>query len=226
MHKTMNAFHVNSPNDAQPRILDLCVAPGGFLVAALEIHPRGQAVGFTLPKADGGKKLCLKNLKRVKKNLKRAKMEYLDITMLAADLGLDAVDIPPDHPDRDKFILERRLPAKLSPDPSQEEDKSEDKAEEKAVQKAEVEKKDAATQDGPFDLAICDGQVLRTQERAAYRAQREDHRLTAALLALSMGRLRPGGTLLVRLHRANAWDTAQMLWTMNRIADQIHTFKP
>ena len=71
---------------------------------------------------------------------------------------------------------------------------------------------------GPYDLVICDGQVLRTHERAAYRENNEAHRLVCAQLSLALRSLKQGGTLIMLLHKADAWDNSQLLRTMDQIS--------
>lgn len=83
-------------------ILDMCAAPGGFLDVALSTNPQAQAVAFSLPEALGGHKMLLPDSENVA-------FRFLDVTMLAADMGLSIDDIPTDHPDRDNFIFERHL---------------------------------------------------------------------------------------------------------------------
>ncbi|KAK7972420.1 hypothetical protein PG988_006554 [Apiospora saccharicola] len=58
-----------------------------------------------------------------------------------------------------------------------------------------------------FDLVLCDGQVLRTHERASYRELREPLRLKTTQLSLGLEHLRPRGTMVVLLHKIEAWDT-------------------
>ncbi|ROV91049.1 hypothetical protein VMCG_09571 [Cytospora schulzeri] len=79
-----------------------------------------------------------------------------------------------------------------------------------------------------FDLVLCDGQVLRPHQphRAAYRERREARRLTLTQLALGLGHLTPGGTMVVLLHRLEAWDTVLMLHTFSRISTTVRLFKP
>ncbi|KAI4593080.1 hypothetical protein KJ359_010168 [Pestalotiopsis sp. 9143b] len=148
------------------RILDTCMAPGGFLSVVLERNPRATAVAFTLPPSAGGHEVRLPPAARVATH-------FVDITMLAEDLGV--MSIPSDHPDASNF-----LPKHLSPDQM-------------------------------FDLVICDGQVLRTHHRHEYRELREARRLTVAQLALGLDRLRPGGGMIVLLHKAEATHTICLL---------------
>ncbi|CAJ2508615.1 Uu.00g136410.m01.CDS01 [Anthostomella pinea] len=74
-----------------------------------------------------------------------------------------------------------------------------------------------------FDLVLCDGQVLRTQNRAPYRETREPARLKNAQLALGLEHTRPGGTMIVLFHNVEAWDTVCFLHTFNKFSFiQLH----
>ncbi|KAH9896229.1 hypothetical protein F4778DRAFT_783509 [Xylariomycetidae sp. FL2044] len=76
-----------------------------------------------------------------------------------------------------------------------------------------------------FDLAICDGQILRNHARAEYREPREARRLTVTQLSLSLEHLKPGGTLVVLLHRVEAWETVRFLYTASKFAT-VKLYKP
>ncbi|KAJ5356532.1 hypothetical protein N7517_011141 [Penicillium concentricum] len=76
-----------------------------------------------------------------------------------------------------------------------------------------------------FDLVICDGQVLRQHTRALYRESREAKRLATTQLALGLQHLRPGGTIVVLLHRLEAWNTVNLIWTFHKISS-VRLFKP
>lgn len=79
--------------------------------------------------------------------------------------------------------------------------------------------------DQPFDLVLCDGQALRTHERAEYRESREPRRLLAAQLVFGMNRIQQGGTFVILLHKAEAWDTIRLLKSFCSFA-QVRLFKP
>ena len=100
MHNVTGALLLETTGSDAPRVLDLCMAPGGYLAVVLKRNPRTQVMAFTLPKDEGGHEVL------VPLN-DEAKVHYLDITMLAADM--DVTDIPTDHPDAKKFLLERFL---------------------------------------------------------------------------------------------------------------------
>ncbi|OQE68739.1 hypothetical protein PENNAL_c0147G00230 [Penicillium nalgiovense] len=76
-----------------------------------------------------------------------------------------------------------------------------------------------------FELAICDGQVLRKHERAAYREVREARRLTVTQLSLGLQFLRPGGTMILLLHKLEAWDTVTLVYTFSQFSS-VQLFKP
>ncbi|KAJ5178143.1 uncharacterized protein N7500_000842 [Penicillium coprophilum] len=80
-------------------------------------------------------------------------------------------------------------------------------------------------EDRLFDLVICDGQVLRQHSRAPYRESREAKRLVTTQLALSLQHLKPGGTIVVLLHRLEAWNTVNLIWTFHKISS-VRLFKP
>ncbi|KAL6897677.1 hypothetical protein GGI43DRAFT_424025 [Trichoderma evansii] len=76
-----------------------------------------------------------------------------------------------------------------------------------------------------FHLVFCDGQVLRTHVRAAYRERWEARRLTATQLAIGLEHVSPGGTMVVLLHKLDAPDTASLLYTFSKFST-IQLFKP
>lgn len=157
----------------------MCAAPGGFLATALRFNPKGRFLAFSLPEAMGGHKVQLQRRPNVK-------LRFMDITMLAADMGV--TDIPAEHPDAANF-----LPRKFT--------------------------------DGQvFDLILCDGQVLRTHARASYREKREARRLIVTQLALALEHVRPGGTMVVLLHRVESWETVSLLHTFSKFSS-IQLFK-
>ncbi|KAL7917658.1 hypothetical protein ACQKWADRAFT_317182 [Trichoderma austrokoningii] len=76
-----------------------------------------------------------------------------------------------------------------------------------------------------FHLVLCDGQVLRTHVRAAYRERWESRRLTATQLAIGLEHVSSGGTMVVLLHKLDAPDTAALLHTFSKFST-IQLFKP
>jgi 23S rRNA U2552 (ribose-2'-O)-methylase RlmE/FtsJ len=161
------------------KILDLCMAPGGYTASALKYNPGGTAFGITLPPEQGGNEVLLKS--------SQSTVQYLDITMLAKEFGVD--DIPITHPEHASFLDQRPYYGQT------------------------------------FDLVFCDGQVLRTHQRAEYREYFEGLRLTVSQLILALQRIRPGGTLIMLLHKIEAWDTMELLYRFSKFAS-IQVFKP
>ncbi|RPA91504.1 hypothetical protein L873DRAFT_1714037, partial [Choiromyces venosus 120613-1] len=76
----------------------------------------------------------------------------------------------------------------------------------------------------PYDLVICDGQRLRTHEQAGFRSW-EPGRLLLSQLILALTNIRPGGTMLVLLHRVEQWNTVSLMYRFSQFAD-ISLFKP
>ena len=76
-----------------------------------------------------------------------------------------------------------------------------------------------------FDLVICDGQILRTHFREEYRQNREVLRLNVAQLIFGLTRIKHGGTFVMLLHKADAFDNIELLKIFDTIA-KIKLFKP
>ncbi|KAL8711490.1 MAG: hypothetical protein Q9220_004148 [cf. Caloplaca sp. 1 TL-2023] len=76
-----------------------------------------------------------------------------------------------------------------------------------------------------YDLVLCDGQTLRTHKKAGYREAREPRRLLATQLVFGMTRMNPGGTFIILLHKADAYDTLQLLRDFCSFAS-VSLFKP
>jgi len=76
-----------------------------------------------------------------------------------------------------------------------------------------------------FDMVFCDGQVLRHHARAEYRENREARRLTVTQLALGLEHVKPGGTMIILLHKLEAVDTVELLRQFNHFSS-ITLFKP
>ncbi|KAI1760170.1 hypothetical protein GGR53DRAFT_526380 [Hypoxylon sp. FL1150] len=180
LHHFTHAFVILRSDSTPPQILDMCMAPGGFLATAMRKNPGAQAMTFSLPVSDGGHKVFIPKSPAILE-------KYCDITMLAKDMGSD--EIPADHPDADRF-----LPGQFK-------------------------------HDDLFDLVLCDGHVLRTHAREQYRDQREARRLTTTQLALGVEHLRPGGTIVVLLHKMEKCDTVALLQTFSKFSS-VRCFKP
>lgn len=78
-----------------------------------------------------------------------------------------------------------------------------------------------------FDLVLCDGNVLRTQTRASYREKREieKYRLLTVQLALGLQHVKPGGTMVVLLHKADVWDSVLIMSRFHTFSN-LRLFKP
>lgn len=176
------AFTIQSDEKPQ-RVLDLCMAPGTYLAKALERNPTAHAVAFTLPPSQGG-------LVPIVSESETIKIHLLDLTMLAADMGIKPDEIPASHPDAASFFHTKYL------------------------------------EDGHnFDLVLCDGAIRRTHQRAEYRLHRESRRLLLTQLALGLEHLRPGGTMIVLLHKLERINTIRLIRDFKKFATVV-LFKP
>ncbi|KAG8622996.1 hypothetical protein KVT40_007972 [Elsinoe batatas] len=95
LHNKTGALRVPTNDNAEPTILDFCMAPGGVLAVCLRLNPTHRATTFTLPTEEGGHEVLLRPTTKVTTN-------YIDITMLATDMGTST--IPPEHPDAPNFL--------------------------------------------------------------------------------------------------------------------------
>ncbi|KAI0187059.1 hypothetical protein EV127DRAFT_370076 [Xylaria flabelliformis] len=179
IHRVTGVFNTKTTDDGPPKILDMCMAPGAFLDVAMEHNPEAHAQAFSLPLEKGGYRVQIQPHPNIA-------IKFVDITMLAADMGLDA--IPQEHPEAQDFLTRN-----LSPEDT-------------------------------FDIVICDGQVLRTHPRPAYRETRETARLMLTQLAIGLEHLKPGGTMLVLLHKVEAWRCVLILRAFCGFSD-VRLFK-
>ncbi|RAO73449.1 uncharacterized protein BHQ10_009461 [Talaromyces amestolkiae] len=95
MHQVTGIFHMKNASRDGYSVLDMCMAPGGFLAIALSCNPEAQAVAFSLPIINGGHQVLLPKRPNVT-------LKFFDITMLAEDMGLSS--IPHEHPDAGNFL--------------------------------------------------------------------------------------------------------------------------
>lgn len=81
-----------------------------------------------------------------------------------------------------------------------------------------------------FDLVFCGGTVVRNhaQTRSGYRNHREGTRLLTSQLVLALERIRPGGTMVVVMHRADTWANVALLHLFGKFSDggRMQLFKP
>lgn len=102
VHTATGVFKISESDDgSSQRILDMCMAPGGFLQFAMEKNPRATARAFSLPRESGGHEV------RFLPDPNAATVELLDVTMLAADMGVEI--IPPSHPEANMFLPKKLL---------------------------------------------------------------------------------------------------------------------
>lgn len=92
---------------AFPSILDLCMAPGGFSATALKENPHCVLRTITFDPNQGGHDVSL-----LERNEKEAdvQIEFMDVTMLAGEMGLAMTDIPSQHPEAKKLVYDNIFP--------------------------------------------------------------------------------------------------------------------
>lgn len=78
-----------------------------------------------------------------------------------------------------------------------------------------------------FDLVTAEGGVLRPHQAlvGAHREHREAHRLATAQLALSLSRVKQGGSMIILLHKPETWNCLSLFYTFSKFA-AIQLFKP
>ena len=76
-----------------------------------------------------------------------------------------------------------------------------------------------------FDIALCDGQVRRQHVRAEYGQAREARRLGAVQLAIGLQHMRPGGTMIILLHKIEAFEVVALLQKFDQFSE-VHVYKP
>ena len=174
-----NALAQTSAYGEDAKILDICMAPGGYTASALKYNPAARSYGVTLPPTEGGHDLLLKSSK--------LNVLFLDVTMLAREFGVE--EVPTTHPEHLNFLDDRPYLGQT------------------------------------FQLVFCDGQVLRTHRRAEHRENLEALRLSVSQLILALQRIYPGGTLVMLLHKLEAWDTTELLYQFSQFSS-VQLFKP
>uniref|UniRef100_A0A0C4DJN6 Ribosomal RNA methyltransferase FtsJ domain-containing protein n=1 Tax=Fusarium oxysporum (strain Fo5176) TaxID=660025 RepID=A0A0C4DJN6_FUSOF len=79
--------------------------------------------------------------------------------------------------------------------------------------------------DRRLGLVICDGATLRNHIRDPNKKDCEARRLTTTQLALGLEHVEPGGTMVILLHKVEAWDTVTILNRFNKFSN-INLYKP
>ncbi|KAL4782825.1 hypothetical protein BJX76DRAFT_368827 [Aspergillus varians] len=82
MSRYTGIFQIKDSSPDQHSILDMCMAPGGFLSTALKPNPEAQVLACTLPPGEGGYDVSTDILENP-----NITTNFLDITMLVADIG-------------------------------------------------------------------------------------------------------------------------------------------
>ena len=91
----------------RPAILDLCMAPGGFTLAALTRNPDALVRGISLPPDQGGHEMLLNKQWSSTNPKAHIYVSFLDITLLADEMGVPTSAVPSSHPDAASFSSNR-----------------------------------------------------------------------------------------------------------------------
>lgn len=102
MHRQTNVLSLPSLPNNEVRILDLCMAPGGFSTTALKRYENAVIRGISLPEACGGTKMLLETEFGSPGQIQ---CQFLDITMLATEFGVSSIS--ESHPEHSSFITNR-----------------------------------------------------------------------------------------------------------------------
>lgn len=108
-HRTgcMNVYDQPSrkakPPLAFPQILDLCMAPGGFSHTALAANENATVCAVTLDPKMGGHDVMLRHGDFTGE----LHLEFMDVTMLAGEMGVTEYEIPLEHPEARKLNYSR-----------------------------------------------------------------------------------------------------------------------
>jgi 23S rRNA U2552 (ribose-2'-O)-methylase RlmE/FtsJ len=172
-------------SDTPPRVLDIGMAPGGFTKTMLRSHRDVKIRGIILPLELGGLEVMLPRWKTDSKIF----LEFLDVTMLAEEMGRSIKSIPTKHTDVARFSSKRPYQGEI------------------------------------FDLVFCGATAQRAHARADYRESSERLQLVTSQLILALQRLRDHGSLVLVLHKPEAFNTADVIRTFTRFSS-VSLFKP
>ncbi|KAF1347199.1 hypothetical protein EJ07DRAFT_160453 [Lizonia empirigonia] len=168
-----------------PRVLDIGMAPGGFTDTVLRKHRTATIRGITLPQEVRGLEVMLPRWKSDSRIL----VQFLDVTMLADEIGRPTTSIPTTHPDVANFSSKRPFDGDI------------------------------------FDLIFCGATAQCAHTRADYRDSQERLRLVTSQLVVALQRLRHHGSLVLLMHKPEAFDTAEIISVFTKISN-VCLFKP
>lgn len=175
------------------------MAPGGFSTAVLDRNtdPSHEVSihGVTLPASMGGYDVRIPNWRS---DSRVADIQFLDVTMLASEMGIPPEEIPASHPDKGSFIT-----TPLFPD--------------------QETKFDLIFCGGT--VVRNHSQSFQSYRK---KGGSEATRLLASQLVIAMNRIRNGGTMVVVLHRADTWANLELFHRFSKFsdADKMKLFKP
>lgn len=109
LHDKADAFYVKKKFGTEVISLNLCMAPGGYTWSFLRRNRNSRAYGISLPVKDGGHPMYLDHGEKDR----RVEVEWLDLTLLTAELGTPLDKVPAKHPEAAKFTAYSPFPGKV-----------------------------------------------------------------------------------------------------------------
>ena len=81
MERVTGALRIKPEPHRDTRVLDICMAPGGYTIAALKYNPKAKVYALTLPEEQGGHPIIIDKGKL-------AGCQMLDVTRIIKEYGL------------------------------------------------------------------------------------------------------------------------------------------
>lgn len=95
INERTGVLELRGPAGFQPKVLDLCMGPGGFSYYIKGHNPRAKMFAIAQPSELGGHEVLMKRNDLVG-------IEFLDVTMLAVEIG--GIPPPEHHPYSGSFL--------------------------------------------------------------------------------------------------------------------------
>ena len=237
-----SALSIDHDPETRPAILDLCMAPGGFSAAALERNPSALLRGISLPRTLGGHEMLLRSWSDTDPEASTY-VDFRDITLLAEEMGTPLSSIPAAHPDAASFSADRPfldqkfdlvfcdgqvLRTHERPEcmfPGIPLDLASSRPSSHLLPILNTQPSTLSTsplhpcpKHNPPPQSPTPSVPNKTPQKTPDRQNNEPTRLTTSQLTLALTRLRPGGTLVMLLHKADAWPSVRLIHTLWKLA--------
>lgn len=170
-----------------PAVLDLGMAPGGFSAIAMKINLDAVIRAITLDPspAHGGNAVMLNHDLNCDIDLK---IQYLDITMLAGEMGMKTGEVEFGHPLAKKLNYDRL--GRIFP----------------GIEVYDLVSCGAVPTN------------LKNQPKSPYRELVQGLLLSLSQLVIAVRHIRKGGTIVMLMYRPETWITTQLLYMVSKFA--------